>query len=90
MINQFKSYINNLRKDDLLHQYISFILYTFLFGFLTILTAPIDVAIVMSTVITLGIGMGKEYYDGINESKRDFINDMIGTGLALLISLLHL
>ena len=90
VMDWLKNYINNLRKDDILHQYISFILYTFLFVITTILKAPIDVAIVLSTVVTLAIGMGKEYFDGKNKSKRDFINDIIGTSLALLISLLYL
>ena len=93
IIEKMIKYINKTQKDHILHQYVSYVIYMICFGLLLNLTNYYDVIIVLSSVITIGIGMFKEYvidyrWRRQKMDKQDFINDLIGTGLAVLTSLL--
>ena len=58
-----KNYINNLRKDDILHQYISFIIYMLLFAFLNIFTN--------SLIFSSGEGnRSKNKHLGLHQTKK--------------------
>lgn len=83
-----------MSKDKILHQYLSYVIYMICFGLLNKLF-PIFLCIIMSTIITIGIGLFKEYIIDLRlrnklVDKEDIIHDLIGIGLALLTSLIFI
>lgn len=84
-----KKLINKIDKDKIIHSYVSTILTCLIYPFIKLLFENVNVCVIISAVIVLLIGIGKELLDKRTEGNqfeiKDIVADIIGIIIAIVI-----
>lgn len=90
MIKKLVSGLASIPVDKWMHAVVSMLITVFLYKLFALTGMPLTMTLIISSVLTAGIGIAKEVWDKKNNGSpeaRDVVADLIGVALGILLVL---
>ena len=90
MIKKLITGLASIPVDKWMHTVVSMLITVFLYKLFALTGMPLMLTLIVSSVLTIGIGIAKEVWDKKNNGSpeiRDIVADIIGVALGILLVL---